>query len=174
MTKQIASLFLMVAATSFLACCKRVQAMVNLISSEVVEEAIGSISLADSPEGLVITPDLKGLPPGERGFHFHEKPDCGPGEDQGHVKAGFAAGPHYDPHEAGHHDGPEGKGHQGDLPKLEVSDDGIAKTPVTAPRLKLTDVRGRALMIHEGGDNYADNPEPAGGGGARIACAIIP
>jgi hypothetical protein len=29
-------------------------------------------------------------------------------------------------------------------------------------------------MIHEGGDNYADAPKPLGGGGARIACGVIP
>ena len=38
----------------------------------------------------------------------------------------------------------------------------------------MEDVSGRALMIHEGGDNYADEPKPLGGGGARIACGVIP
>jgi Cu-Zn family superoxide dismutase len=28
-------------------------------------------------------------------------------------------------------------------------------------------------MIHEGGDNYSDEPAPLGGGGARIACGVI-
>jgi superoxide dismutase, Cu-Zn family len=28
-------------------------------------------------------------------------------------------------------------------------------------------------MIHAGGDNYADQPQPLGGGGARIACGVI-
>jgi Cu-Zn family superoxide dismutase len=28
-------------------------------------------------------------------------------------------------------------------------------------------------MIHAGGDNYADQPAPLGGGGARIACGVI-
>ncbi|MEW3305172.1 hypothetical protein MZT66_26250 [Escherichia coli] len=27
---------------------------------------------------------------------------------------------------------------------------------------------------HAGGDNHDDHPEPLGGGGARIACGIIP
>ena len=29
-------------------------------------------------------------------------------------------------------------------------------------------------MIHEGGDNYSDTPKPLGGGGARMACGVIP
>ena len=33
-------------------------------------------------------------------------------------------------------------------------------------------LKGHSVMIHEGGDNYTDNP-PLGGGGARIACGVI-
>ena len=29
-------------------------------------------------------------------------------------------------------------------------------------------------MIHAGGDNYSDEPQPLGGGGGRIACGVIP
>ncbi|HAQ86214.1 MAG TPA: superoxide dismutase [Cu-Zn] SodC1, partial [Pseudomonas sp.] len=43
-----------------------------------------------------------------------------------------------------------------------------------APRLKsLGDLKGHALMVHEGGDNYSDEPKPLGGGGARVACGVI-
>ena len=40
--------------------------------------------------------------------------------------------------------------------------------------LKLEALTGRTIMIHEGGDNYSDSPQPLGGGGARIACGVIP
>ena len=50
---------------------------------------------------------------------------------------------------------------------------GAANAKLTVPGLKLADVRGKALMIHEGGDNYSDTPKPNGGGGARIACGVI-
>ena len=36
------------------------------------------------------------------------------------------------------------------------------------------DVAGRSLMIHAGGDNYADAPKPLGGGGNRMVCGVIP
>ena len=45
---------------------------------------------------------------------------------------------------------------------------------LTAPALTLADVEGRTLMIHENGDNYSNEPKPLGGGGARIACGVIP
>jgi Cu-Zn family superoxide dismutase len=85
-----------------------------------------------------------------------------------------SAGGHLDPAKTGKHLGPEGKGHLGDLPVLTVASDGTARQAVVAPRLKMADLHNRALMIHAGGDNYADEPEPLGGGGARIACGVVP
>ena len=42
------------------------------------------------------------------------------------------------------------------------------------PRLKKEEeIKGRSLMVHAGGDNHADHPEPLGGGGARVACGVI-
>jgi len=63
-----------------------------------------------------------------------------------------------------------GKGH---LPDLTVGADGKATEAVVAPRLKTGEVKGRSLMIHAGGDNYADVPEKLGDGGGRIACGVI-
>jgi Cu-Zn family superoxide dismutase len=39
-----------------------------------------------------------------------------------------------------------------------VAADGTAAQPVLAPRLKLADVQGHALMVHAGGDNHSDHP----------------
>ncbi len=145
---------------------------VQRIDAQGVGEPIGRIVLAEEAAGLRLTPDLKGLPPGLHGFHLHENPDCGPGEKDGTTQAGVAAGGHYDPAGTGRHEGPAGQGHLGDLPALSVDAQGVAATPVTAPRVTLADAGGRALVIHAGGDNYSDQPEKGGGGGARIACGI--
>jgi len=80
----------------------------------------------------------------------------------------------FDPDATKVHKGPAGGGHKGDLPKLEVSEKGTSSAKLKAAGLKLADVEGKALMIHEGGDNYADAPKPLGGGGARIACGVVP
>jgi Cu-Zn family superoxide dismutase len=65
-----------------------------------------------------------------------------------------------------------GSGHKGDLPFLTATDKGV-NVVVTAPPLKMADVLGRSLVIHEGGDNYTDHPENGGGKG-RIACGVVP
>jgi len=146
---------------------------VNKIDEKGIGEAIGTVKLSDSPTGLMLTPKLKGLAPGMHGFHIHENGDCGTKEKEGKVVAGLAAGGHFDPSKAGKHEGPAGAGHMGDLPVLNVGADGTATHTVSAGRVKLADVKGHAIIIHEGGDNFSDQPKPLGGGGPRVACGII-
>ncbi len=135
---------------------------------------LGDIAIAESPYGLVFTPRLRGLGAGLHGFHLHQNPDCSAGEKDGATVPALAAGGHHDPAGAGRHGTPWGDGHLGDLPPLFVAADGTATQPVLAPRLRsLDDVRGRALVVHAGGDNHADAPAPLGGGGARVACGVI-
>jgi Cu-Zn family superoxide dismutase len=149
-------------------------ATVNKIDETGIGAKIGTLKLRDTKAGLKITPTLTGLPAGNHGFHLHANGNCGPAENNGKVTAGFAAGGHFDPMSTGKHLGPEStEGHKGDLPVLVVDADGKAKTAVMAPHLKLKDVKGHAIVIHAGGDNYADQPAPLGGGGARIACAVV-
>ena len=145
---------------------------VNAISAEGIGKSIGSATLADSDGGLSIKIDVSGMADGEHGFHVHEKGDCSPGMKDGKMAAGIAAGSHYDPKSTKTHKGPDGDGHEGDLPKLMATGGKIDQT-VMVKDLKMTDVAGRSLMIHEGGDNYSDDPENGGGKG-RIACGVIP
>lgn len=144
----------------------------HAISAAGIGEKIGTVELRDSADGLQIRTDLAKLPPGSRGFHVHENPDCGPGQSEGQPAAGIAAGEHYDPGHTGKHMGPTGQGHLGDLPALMVDAGGRANVNLTVKRLSVSDIQGRALMIHGGGDTYGEPPK-AGGGGARIACGVI-
>jgi Cu-Zn family superoxide dismutase len=167
-------LSLLLTAMSTAALADSASVDMHLITEQGIGHSIGTVQAQDSPHGLVLTPGLAGLPPGEHGFHVHAKPDCGPAETEGKSVAGLAAGGHFDPGETGRHEGPLGSGHLGDLPYLMVGADGKATTPVLVPRLKVADLKGHSLIIHAGGDNYADQPQKLGGGGARIACGVVP
>ncbi len=134
---------------------------------------LGTIRAEDSEYGTVFTPRLRDLPPGVHGFHLHANPSCATGDKEGHSVAGLAAGGHFDPSGSGVHAGPFGDGHLGDLPTLYADGKGTASQPVLAPRLELSDLTGKALMIHAGGDTYSDEPARLGGGGARVACGVI-
>lgn len=146
----------------------------DLVDAQGKVRPVGQVTLSESVHGLVLTPDLQGLPPGAHGFHVHEHGSCAPQEQGGKPVPALAAGGHFDPHGSKRHGLPWGDGHLGDLPVLFVDAEGRAVHPVLAPRLKLADVTGRALMVHAGGDNHADHPAPLGGGGARQACGVIP
>ena len=146
---------------------------VNLTDAKGIGDRVGIITLEDTEYGMLLTPNLVKLTPGIHGFHVHENPDCKPRQKEGKIVPGLAAGGHFDPSNSGVHEGPYGNGHLGDLPPLFVSEDGTSQTPVLAPRLKTDDVKGRSLMIHMMGDNFSDDPQPLGGGGARLACGVI-
>jgi len=135
---------------------------------------IGTVRFKDSPDGVLITPNLTGLTPGEHGFHVHENHSCDTSIDSdGNTVLGGGAGSHYDPHKTGRHLGPEGDGHLGALPVLIVGDGGQAVIPLIAPRLSVSDIIDRSLIIHANGDNFSDDPAPLGGGGPRVACGLI-
>lgn len=145
------------------------------VDAHGVGKEVGTVSVEQSPYGLVFTPDLSGLTPGLHGFHVHMNPSCDAGEKDGKPSAAEAAGGHWDPDATSRHGTPwDDKAHRGDLPPLYVDAHGKAEQPVLAPRLKsLDELKGHALMIHAGGDNHADHPMPLGGGGVRVACGVI-
>lgn len=139
----------------------------NYTTANGIGHSVGTVTVAETPYGLLFTPNLSGLTPGIHGFHIHVNPSC--------ADNGMAAGGHLDPKHTNKHLGPyNDNGHLGDLPVLIVSHNGTATLPVLAPRLhRLADIKGHSLMIHEDGDNYSDTPEKLGGGGARMVCGVI-
>lgn len=139
--------------------------VIDLTTPTIPGKQIGTVTAIDTKYGLLLTPNLSNLPPGLHGFHIHEKPYC--------ANSGMTAGGHLDSNHTNKHLGPyNDNGHLGDMPVLYVDQAGRATTPVLAPRLKLSDIKNRSLMIHAGADNYSDQP-PMGGGGMRLACGVI-
>lgn len=135
-------------------------------------EVIGTAVFVETPNGLMISVAVEGLPAGEHGFHIHSKGICDPAE-------GFkTAGGHFAPR--GHQHGlklAEGP-HAGDMPNQFVGSDGVLRATVFNDRVtlgegfnSLTDEDGSALVIHAGPDDYKS--QPTGDAGGRLACAVI-
>ncbi|WP_237065714.1 superoxide dismutase [Cu-Zn] SodC [Microbulbifer guangxiensis] len=169
--------YLLGAAALSLASLARADIVIEMhsVSADGVGKSLGKVIATQSKYGVIFTPMLEGLPAEGtlHGFHVHQNPSCEPAEKEGKMVPALSAGGHYDPKKTNRHSFPWGTGHLGDLPALYVDMDGKATSPVLAPRLKLSDLKGRALMIHAGGDNYSDQPKPLGGGGSRVACGVV-
>lgn len=133
---------------------------------------LGTAQLSQTEKGVLIDLDLKGLPPGQHGFHIHQTGKC-----DGAAKF-TSAGGHFgvSGQEHGYH---SGKGpHAGDLPNLIVPESGDLKQQIFTPGVTLDsgenslfDADGSAIVIHAKADDYRS--QPAGDSGDRIACAVI-
>jgi superoxide dismutase, Cu-Zn family len=132
--------------------------------------SVGEAQLRETPNGVLLTADLHGLPPGEHGFHVHQTGKCEPPFE--------SAGGHFNPTGAPHGFETDKGPHAGDMPNVFVQASGTAKLSVflrgvtlDAGPNALIDADGAALVIHAGPDDYAT--DPAGNSGARIACGVI-
>lgn len=132
-------------------------------------DEVGTATLTDTGKGVLIETSVKGLPPAQWiAFHIHEGTACD-------AKAEFkSAGGHYNPTNAEHGYLSEKGPHAGDLPNLYTGTDGSLHAESFAPMVSLEGenaIKGKALVIHAGKDDYTS--QPAGDAGSRIACAVI-
>ncbi|HDZ9337577.1 TPA: superoxide dismutase family protein [Vibrio cholerae] len=166
--------FTLFAVVAFFSSSVLAQEMTVVMTDLSSGQSVGTVTVTDSEYGTVFTPQLTGLPAGLHGFHVHANGSCETSSKDGKTVLGGAAGGHYDPQNTGKHGYPwTNENHLGDLPALYVDAKGQANQPVLASRFKMAEVKGKALMVHAGGDNHSDHPMPLGGGGARIVCGVI-
>lgn len=120
--------------------------------------------------GVLVQIEASGLPTSSWvGVHFHETGTCD--HNTGHDSAGG----HFNPTAAKHGFLAETGPHAGDMPNQYVGADGVLRAEILAPAVMLDagdkSVRGRALMIHGGKDDYTT--DPTGDAGDRQACGVI-
>lgn len=130
---------------------------------------LGTLALTDTANGISIAGTLRGLPPGEHGFHLHTTGSCTPAFE--------AAGGHWNPtgrqHGRDNADGP----HLGDLANITVLADSSVRIAAVTPggsingENALLDADGAAVVIHAGPDDYRS--DPAGDSGGRLACGVV-
>lgn len=132
---------------------------------------VGTATFAPSGSSVKVTVKVTGgLDAGFHGMHLHTNGVC---EDDfssagGHLQV----------------DGNTDHPASGDLVSLNVLADGTGETVTTTDAVTLDDIVGKAIIIHENADNFANIPTryaPApdaetlatGDAGARIACGVI-
>lgn len=144
--------------------------MVELKNGE--DKKVGTAELKQEAEGVVIKLEASDLPPGTHGFHIHEAGKC-------EAPTFESAGGHFNPTNANHGFDDEKGPHAGDLPNLEVGEDGTVDIEVVAENVtlladepnSLLGPEGTALVIHAEADD--GKSQPAGNAGDRIVCGVI-
>jgi superoxide dismutase, Cu-Zn family len=136
-----------------------------------VGETVGNATMTQNADGSVrLQVQVRGLPPGAHGIHFHAVGACAPDFE--------AAGGHYNPASREHGlENPNGP-HAGDLPNLTINADGTGALDTNTTLVTLApgdqtlfDADGTALVIHAFTDDQKTSP--SGNSGARIACAVV-
>lgn len=147
---------------------------------------VGQVTFDEEDEGLEVSVEVTGLPPGFHGFHVHAigvcEPDSANPTDPSTTGDFLSAGGHVGAGESDHGE------HPGDLPSLYVAESGTGSMTAVTDALALADLTdddGSAVMVHAERDNYANVPEryAAGGpdettlntgdAGDRIACGPV-
>ena len=134
------------------------------------EGITGQLTLTSAGSDVHVTGQVTGVAPdSEHGFHLHDTGDCS-------AFATGSAGNHFNPDQQPH-GGPEAVArHAGDLANLRADATGAITVDATIKGVGLAtrddrDVLGRALVLHEGMDDYST--QPSAGSGTPIACGVI-
>lgn len=132
---------------------------------------VGTAILTGVSGGVRILLEVRGLPPGLKAVHIHEGGQCD--------RPTFAsAGDHFNPAKKEHGlQNPRGP-HAGDLPNIQIDEDGNGRLETMTERVTLAsgptsilDADGSVLIVHGAPDDF--KTDPTGNSGARIACGVI-
>jgi Cu-Zn family superoxide dismutase len=132
---------------------------------------VGTAQFTQTPTGVLIRLEVKGLPAGEHAMHIHAVGKCEP--------PFTSAGGHFNPGGKKHGMMAAAGHHAGDMPNLHIPQGGaltveVVNDAITLDKGKPNSVfqtAGTAVVIHAVKDDY--KTDPTGDAGGRIACGVI-
>lgn len=146
---------------------RRPNAVAIMKGSDDYPDIRGRVLFHQMNDGVLVRAEIIGLPKGRGdcnspvfGFHLHEGKKC----------SGTKADPFSD---AGDHFNPDGcphPYHAGDMPPLFGANGKVFSMFLTQ-RFKVTEIIGRAVIIHAMPDDF--ETQPSGNAGQKIACGVI-
>jgi Cu-Zn family superoxide dismutase len=131
----------------------------------------GSAVFTQEDDIVTMIAVVEGLSEGTHAIHLHEKADCSSDD-------GKSAGGHWNPTNEPHGKwgSPEGF-HKGDIGNLNANANGKATITMTTDKWCIgcgdanKDILGKAIIIHEGTDDFTT--QPTGDAGGRVSCGGI-
>eukprot|EP00743_Colponemidia_sp_Colp-15_P000340 GILK01000392.1.p1 GENE.GILK01000392.1~~GILK01000392.1.p1 ORF type:complete len:154 (+),score=11.11 GILK01000392.1:48-509(+) len=144
---------------------------VAILKGDVVSGSVTFTQAApDAPTHIKGT--IRGLTPGQHGFHIHAFGDLSQGCT--------SAGPHYNPFGKTHGAKEDEERHVGDLGNVEANADGVSEFEMEDRLVSLIgpySVIGRSLVVHENVDDLGrggfEDSKTTGHAGGRVACGVI-
>jgi Cu-Zn family superoxide dismutase len=153
-----------------LASCQHSQIEIGL-NAKSGSTAVGFVLLNQTNGIVKFTATIRGLSKGEHAIHIHENADCSSNDGK---STGGHWNPTFEPHGAW---GDQSGYHKGDIGNFEVGDDGIGRVYFETDQWcigcddKTKNIIGKAVIVHQGVDDFIS--QPSGAAGARISCAGI-
>ncbi|MGO3183167.1 MAG: superoxide dismutase family protein [Aequorivita sp.] len=133
--------------------------------------ALGEVNFTEENGKVTMNAKFSGLKPGSHAIHLHEKADCSSDD-------GKSAGGHWNPTHEKHGKWGDAEGyHKGDIGNFEVDKDGNGSISMTTDEWCIDcdddnkNIVGRAVIVHEGTDDFVS--QPTGDAGGRVACGGI-
>lgn len=143
-------------------------ALANVALASGQPAGIAQIEARGGEMALIV--ELTDISPGLHGIHLHAVGSC-------EAPSFASAGGHLNPGGRQHGmDNPMGR-HLGDLPNVEVGNDGTGRLEIALDGARQTllselfDADGTAIVVHAGPDDY--KTDPSGNSGGRIACGVF-
>ena len=131
----------------------------------------GNVFFKEANGLVTVTVVVDGLTEGTHAIHIHEKADCS-------APDGTSSGGHWNPTAQPHGKwgSPEGY-HKGDIGNMEVGADGKGTMTMSTNEWCIDcgdpnkDVLGKAIIMHDGTDDFVT--QPTGNAGGRVSCGGI-
>ena len=131
----------------------------------------GSVKFTEENGKVKMMAYLSGLAEGEHAIHIHEEADCSSPD-------GTSAGGHWNPTGQPHGKwGDETGYHKGDIGNFTVAADGKGEVEFSTDQWcigcgdKTKDILGKAIIVHQGADDFTS--QPSGAAGSRVSCGGI-
>ncbi len=182
------SLILVAAVLVFATSCKKEKKEVDTKVEEVVEtmaskklktvlspksdsKVSGNVVFTEENGVVKMVAIMEGLTPGEHAIHLHEKADCTSAD-------GKSTGGHWNPTFKNHGKWGDVAGyHAGDIGNFKANENGLATVNFSTSEWcigcgdETKDITGKAVVVHQGTDDFVS--QPSGAAGSRISCAGI-
>ncbi len=134
-------------------------------------ENVGKVIFEERNDSVMMKAKVEGiLPNGFHAFHIHENGDCSADD-------GKSAGGHWNPTNEAHGMWNSEEHHRGDIGNIITDSLGIGELSIITDKWCIScddttkNIVGKAIIIHEGGDDFRS--QPSGAAGPRVACGEI-